>query len=425
MWTYWSVLTNVVRIILLSYHFRYMYTERIDIRSENVGALLYASKRFHLKGLLDACIEFLDSKISVEDVCKILEQAHTYNETKLFEKCLKFILLNAADVLKTRAFSEVCPDCLKKIISSNDLKADEEVIFEATMEWATNECRRKRMTATDENRRQVLGNLLYLIRFPTMDVTYFTHRVSMRDILSDDEAVSVFQYFHGEERELSRKFNRNERNRIKSKKSYMVDSNSNPGLGNFEPMTTAQFVESRRTMRISPTVRFASPVKQKTPLVLSIPKGPNISRVARFASYDGKWKQNGPPDAISFTCSSHIVLYGVEMYGACSGAETYKVKIYLYDDMKEEVCRNEVVVNTDSYRTTCDVMFPRKVRVPPRRVFTVVVAIKGSPCHKGIDGRAFRERDGVTFEFINSNRSSNGTDVNVGQIPALIFDRTE
>lgn len=407
------------------YHtcFRYMYSGMIDIRANNVGPVLYAAKRFQIKGLLSKCVEFLESSIAIESASKILEQAHTYNESKLFDKCLKFILVNAADVLRTRAFLELCTDCVKKIVCSDDLKADEELIFESMMDWSTGECRRKGISATDQNRRQVLGNLLYQIRFPTMDVVYFTQRVSFRDILSDDEAVSVYQYFHGEERQLSRKFNKKERNRIKSKRNYL-DREANQV--NVQPMSTAQFVESRRSHRRSPAVRFVTPEPPKpVPVVLDIPNNLHKSRVSRFISSDGQWKQNGPPDAISFTCSDPIVLYGIEIYGSVRDRESYKVKLYLYDDMKEEVCRNEVVVTTDSFSRTCDVMFSRAVRVPPGRVFTVVVALKGNSCNKGVQGRSLVDCDGVRFEFMNSNRSSNGTDVTVGQIPALIFSRTD
>ena len=405
-----------------------MYAGTIDIHGENVGPVLYASKRFQIKGLLNECIAFLDSSISEDNVCTILEQAHSYNESKLFDKCLKFILLNAADVLRTRAFLELCAECVKKVVSSDDLKADEVQVFESMVDWSTSECRRKGTSATDENRRQVLGNLLYQIRFPVMDVTYFTQRVSFRDILSDDEAVSVYQFFHGEERQLSRKFNKNERNRIRSDRNYN-DRNYNQGnkVDPVPPMTTAQFVETRRTHRTTPTptVRFKTPEPRNNSVVMDIPRVLNQSRVSRFIRSDGRWKQNGPPDAISFTCSSPIILYGVEVFGSVRDHESFNVRLYLFDDMKEEVCNGGALVTSDSFKRTCDVMFSRAVRVPPRRVFTVVISLKGSPCNKGIEGRRRADCDGVTFEFLDSNRSSNGTDVTVGQIPALIFSRTD
>lgn len=358
------------------------------------------------------CFNFLETGMSVSNVCKIMEQAHIYSETNLFDKCLSFVFINAADVLRTHGFYDLCQECVATIIRSDELKAEEELIFEAMVLWSTNECRRQKKSATDINRRDVLGPLLYLIRFPTMDVTYFTQKVSFRDILSHDEAVSIFQYFHGEDRQMTKLFNRNERNRLKTKR----------------PFTEKKAIQRQPKVADSILTLEVSPMKRTDakPLIpLSSRKSPNMSRVSRFRTYDGEWKQNGPPDAISFSCSSPIVLYGIEVFGAAKGAETYNMKLYLFDDMKEEVRKNDARITTDTLRRAYEVMFARPIRVPPRRVFTVMIILKGSPTNKGVEGSAVHVADGVTFEFSNSNRSSNGTDVTVGQISSLLFNKTE
>ena len=376
--------------------------------------MLYVAKRFALGGLSTLCFAFLDSEMSVENVCKILEQAHIYNESGLHNKCLGFILNHGWEVVKTPAFSELCMDCLGHIVKSDDLKSSEEDVYEAVIGWSTNECRRQKLQPTDENRRQILGPLLYFIRFPVMDVVYFTQKVSFREILSNDEAVSIFQYFHGEEQQLPNRFNRNERNRLPSTK----------------PLTerTAQYrgttKRNREVLRVSPRQRQQQR-EISTPVMLGAPWSPNMSKVCRFRTYDGQWKQNGPPDAISFVCSNPIVLYGVEIYGSACGRETYNIKLAVFDDLKQEVRKNDGRITTDNIRKTYEVTLLRPIRIPPSRIFTVMMSIKGSPTHKGVDGQSLQVVDGVTFEFSDSNRSSNGTGVTVGQIPALLFNTTQ
>ena len=426
-----------------SYYCRYLYTEFIDINADNAGSLLYAARRLELAGLTKLCFRFLDEHMAIGNVCKILEQAHTYKENNLYDKCLKFIHTNGFEVLPTNGFNELCLSCVEDVIKSDVLKVDEMTLFETMMNWGTSECRRRKLAATDANRRTALGELLYLIRFPTMDVSYFTQKVSFRDILSDDEAVAIFQYFHGQEQPLARKFNRNDRNWLRNQKP-LTDKNFRQGNRSRQKapaMTTAQFVESRMMMRNSPVMRN-TPVTRNPPVMndfpviqertqrddvipLPLPPEPNFCRVTRFRTHDGQWKQNGPPDAISFYCSNPIVLYGVEIYGCATGVETYKIELYLYDDMKEEISKNHITVATNSVRLTYDVMFARPVRIPPQRTFTVAVHIKGGPCHKGVDGTSFNVSHDVRFEFSNSNRSSNGSDVTVGQIPTLLFNKTE
>ncbi|XP_052811518.1 BTB/POZ domain-containing protein 6-B-like [Mya arenaria] len=364
---------------------QYMYTDEFDIHAENAPTMLYAARKFQLKGLSSLCFQFLDAEMHDETVCKIMEQAHIYNENSLYEKCVRFIYINANSVLRKPSFSELCAECVERIIKADDLRAPEEAVFEACMTWANAECRRQKKQPTDEVRRKVLGKLLYLIRFPTMAVTYFTQKVSLGQLLSHDETLSIFQYFHGEEQQLPSRFSRLERNQF--------------------PRTLAENTE---------------------PVMLDNRRSPAMARVRRFAAVDGQWKQNGPPDSISFSVSQPIVLYGIEVYGAASGKETYKLKILVYDDItREEIRKNDSTIFTNNMRDTYDVFLSRPLRIPPKRVFTVVVCLRGQPTHKGVDGEKTEIVDGVTFEFSESNRSSNGTGVNVGQIPALLFNKTQ
>ncbi|XP_052240825.1 BTB/POZ domain-containing protein 6-like isoform X2 [Dreissena polymorpha] len=411
-----------VTVDAFRYLLTFLYTDNVDIHGENVGSLLHVARRFQVGALSKLCFRFLDDHVSIANACKIMEQAHMYNETALFEKCIKFTQENGSDVIRTRGFSELCSECLSTILRADNLKAGEDLIFECAVAWATDECRRQKLPPTDANRRSVLGDLLYLIRFPTMDITYYTQNVSFRDILSDKEAVSIFQYFHGEERQLSHKFNKNERFRLKDMNP--LTKKPSRKMKEFK-MTKSEFIETRKMMRASPLnlLQEITPEPQES-IPLLRPDSSNMQRVSRFRTYDGPWMQNGPPDAICFSCSSPIVLYGMEIFGAAVGAETYKVKLYLYNDLREEVRSNEVTITTDAIRRTYDVMFARPVRVPARRVFTAMVVIKGSPCNKGVGGSKLHAVDGITFEFADSNRSSNGTDVTVGQIPALLFNKT-
>lgn len=348
--------------------------------------MLFAAKKFQLMGLSNLCFQYLDAEMHDDTVAKIMEQAHIYNEANLYEKCVRFIFANGNAVLKKQSFSELCSDCVARIIKSDDLRADEEAVFEGCIAWANAECRRRKKQPTDANKRSALGNLLYLIRFPVMDVTYFTQKVSLGSILTHDETLSIFQYFHGEEQQLPNRFSRNERNRI--------------------PRNVTENVE---------------------PVMLSnTPRSPNMSRVHRFTTTDGQWKQNGPPDAISFTVSQPIVLYGMEVYGVAYGKETYTIKIVVYDDItREEVRKNDASVFTNTIRSCYEVYLARPLRIPARRVFTVMISMKGTPTHKGVDGEKVLIVDGVTFEFSESNRSSNGTDVTVGQIPGLLFSKVQ
>jgi hypothetical protein len=52
------------------------------------------------------------------------------------------------------------------------------------------------VTSNGEQLRKVLGDLIYLIRFPIMERKYFTNEVSTKNVLTLVEKVEIFQSFH-------------------------------------------------------------------------------------------------------------------------------------------------------------------------------------------------------------------------------------
>ena len=54
--------------------FRYLYCDEVKVTNENVNNLLYAAKKYAVKGLVDQCLKTLEASICVKNVCEILEQ---------------------------------------------------------------------------------------------------------------------------------------------------------------------------------------------------------------------------------------------------------------------------------------------------------------------------------------------------------------
>jgi hypothetical protein len=62
------------------------------------------------------------------------------------------------------------------------------------VKWAEKQCQTLQKTASGENIREVLGENLFLIRFPTMSLSDFTEVVTPRDVLTGDEVFQVMRY---------------------------------------------------------------------------------------------------------------------------------------------------------------------------------------------------------------------------------------
>jgi len=61
--------------------------------------------------------------------------------------------------------------------------------------WADAECIRQELDVTKENKRKVLGDAVYLIRFPLMPVEEFAQGPAQSGMISDREVIELFLYY--------------------------------------------------------------------------------------------------------------------------------------------------------------------------------------------------------------------------------------
>ena len=154
---------------------------------------MYGSEKYMLHNLKDECSHYLQSSLDEECACFVLQTAHDLHLADLQTNAVKFILNNGEHCLESKSFISLSTDCLRLIIESDDLICKEEIIYQKIIEWSTNRCHDQNLPVNDENIRQVLGNSLYLVRFPIMERTYFTENVSKKSLLSSDEIINIYQ----------------------------------------------------------------------------------------------------------------------------------------------------------------------------------------------------------------------------------------
>ncbi|XP_067659110.1 BTB/POZ domain-containing protein 6-like [Haliotis asinina] len=176
---------------------RYLYCDEVLIDTDNVLSVLYCCKKYNVQSLLTKCVDFLKDMVSVDNVCSLFEQAHFFDEKQLYKSCLSFIHRQGTEVLQTDGFIKLSRACVSDVISSDSLACEESFIFEAMLRWAEAECKAKNKTVNDSNLREILGDLLFLIRFSLIDMSYYSSNISTRKILTDAEKVGFFQAISG------------------------------------------------------------------------------------------------------------------------------------------------------------------------------------------------------------------------------------
>ncbi|XP_046547331.1 BTB/POZ domain-containing protein 6-like [Haliotis rubra] len=170
---------------------RYMYTDKARINAETVTGLMYTSRKYSLDTLYDLCVTFLEESLSEDKVCQILEECHGYGELDFEQKALKILTEGGERVTKSPGFVGLCSDCLGKFLKSDTLNLKEEDIFEAVLSWTKERCRKEGVSDKPENRRRLLGDMRYEIRFTSLPLEYLVKVVGPSGLLTVEERVKI------------------------------------------------------------------------------------------------------------------------------------------------------------------------------------------------------------------------------------------
>ncbi|XP_071487052.1 BTB/POZ domain-containing protein 6-B-like [Diadema antillarum] len=342
---------------------KYMYCDEIDLTPDNVLDTLYAAKKYLVPHLARSCVEYLERSLSARNACVLLSQSHLFEEPDLMQRCWEVIDAQAEVALSSESFVDVDQKTLECILKRETLNVKELVLFHAAMQWAEAECRRKGLMASPDNFRKVLGQALYLIRIPTMPLKEFANNVARSGVITLEETTDIFLHY---------------------------------------------------TADCKPQLSF--PCKQRTGL-----RTCTVHRFQSSAYRSNQWRYRGRCDSIQFAVDRRIFIAGFGLYGSSSGGAEYKVKIELKRAGKC-LAENHTKFFSDGSSKTFAVTFPHPVQVEPHVYYTAsATLIGGELSFFGQEGLTESTSNDVTFQFQCSPESTNGTGVQGGQIPELIF----
>lgn len=343
--------------------FRYIYCDEIDLAADTVLATLYAAKKYIVPHLARACVNFLETSLSAKNACVLLSQSCLFEEPDLTQRCWEVIDAQAELALKSEGFCDIDFQTLESILRRETLNAKEIVVFEAALNWAEVECQRQDLALSIENKRKVLGKALYLIRIPTMALDDFANGAAQSGVLTLNETNDIFLWY---------------------------------------------------TASKKPELQFVSKAR----------KGLIPQRCHRFQSCayrSNQWRYRGRCDSIQFAVDKRVFIAGFGLYGSSCGSAEYSAKI--------ELKRQGVVLGqnlskyfSDGSSSTFPVWFEYPVQIEPDTFYTASVILDGNELsYFGQEGMTEVQCGKVTVQFQCSSDSTNGTGVQGGQIPELIF----
>ncbi|XP_046416603.1 BTB/POZ domain-containing protein 1-like isoform X2 [Neodiprion virginianus] len=347
----------------------FLYTDEIQIDPETVMTTLYTAKKYAVSPLEKHCVDFLRNNLTSDNAFLLLTQARLFDEPQLAAVCLDTIDKFTTDAFNADGFTDVDIDTLMVVLERDTLRIRESKIFHAVVRWSEAECARQQLPITPENQRSVLGRALSLVRFPLMSVEEFAGGPAQSGLLTDREVVSVFLYF---------------------------TVNPKPSVG-FEAMPRCCMMGKEQT-------------------------------VCRFQQTEKRWGYSGTSDRVRFSVDRRIFLVGYGVYGSIHGPAEYDVKIELIHTASTKViATNHTSFSCDGSRYTYRLMFKEPAEILPNTIYTASAMFKGPDSHYGCKGLRKVDVDcgngdgKVRFQFSYAAGNNNGTSVEDGQIPELIF----
>lgn len=313
--------------------------------------------------LARACVAFLETSLSARNACVLLSQSCLFEEPELMRRCWQVIDAQAELALRSDAFCDIDARTLESILRRETLNASESVVLEAALNWAEAECHRRELAPTVENKRLALGEALYLVRVPAMSLDEFANGAAQCGLLTLAETNAVFLW---------------------------------------------------HTAANKPELPFASQPRQ----------GLAPQRCHRFQSCayrSNQWRYRGRCDSIQFAVDRRVFVAGFGLYGSSCGSTEYQAKIEL---KRQGATMGMAVVKyfSDGSSETFPVFFDHPVQIEPDTFYTASVVLDGNELsYFGQEGMTEVQCGKVTFQFQCSSDSTNGTGVQGGQIPELIF----
>ncbi|KAL2081752.1 hypothetical protein ACEWY4_023605 [Coilia grayii] len=169
--------------------------------------------------------------------------------------------------------------------------------------------------------------------------------------------------------------------------------------------------------------------EEETQSVMKVYSKEDYSVVNRFESHGGGWGYSAHSvEAIRFCADADILLGGLGLFGG-RGEYTAKIKLFeLGPDGGDHETDGELLAETDVLAYDCAarekyaMMFDEPVLLQQGWWYVAWARVSGPSSDCGSHGQAtITTDDSVMFQFKSSKKSNNGTDVNAGQIPQLLY----
>ena len=358
--------------------FRYMYSDEVNLSGSNVMGVLYLAKKYIVPSLTNKCVEYLKEKMDPSNVFSILPFAQKYEEKALVDLCWRVIENHTEAAVKAEGFETIERSLLEEVVARDILSIKEVTLFQAVDRWATTQCEKQGLAEEGPIKRRILGEeMIKALRFPVMTGEEFAVNVLDTNILTLDEIVTLFKYFT-----------------VPTSPSPAAFSNTPRG----KLTHAADCASSCRFTSCTPT----------------------------------SWNCPGErSDLLCFSVDKNITLHGLRLFGSKNNSYTVTLKVAYFDQGTTLLCKagtysSKLLHSKHFSYHGFEVMFDSVAVLKSNTRYHIEALISGPQSGRGCNGLGrivdTVKESVVTFTFSSVDRAdSNGTGVNGGQFPEILF----
>lgn len=154
---------------------RFCHFGDVNLNLLNMMQSYDVAQTYNHSRLLALCTNFICDNIEVSNVLEISNWNLSHQNYQIMRLCRGFFIEHAMEILKTTdQFKKIDKKLLKMILSWEVLNCSEKLLFNKTLEWAEEKCIDKQIEPTSENKRNILEDILYLIRLeisPSLEIS--------------------------------------------------------------------------------------------------------------------------------------------------------------------------------------------------------------------------------------------------------------
>ncbi|XP_055348169.1 BTB/POZ domain-containing protein 3-like [Paramacrobiotus metropolitanus] len=175
----------------------FLYADADDLENlnvDNIVSTLVCADKYDVPRLTKICSDFIANHLSVNNCLTMLERALEWNADSVVQKCLDLVDAKSDPVLRSDPFTAIRPAALRMILQRSTLTAEENAVYMAAERWAAAACACNDLEASAVNRRQMLGDALFLVRFPLMTPSQLADGPGQSGLLNAAEIASLFMH---------------------------------------------------------------------------------------------------------------------------------------------------------------------------------------------------------------------------------------